>query len=239
MNSRDVNRILDVKVLRSTQFPEDAGSMAHPVRPESYQEINNFYTATVYNKGAEVIRMQHTLLGKEGFRRGMDLYFQRHDGQAVTIDDFVAAMADANQVDLNQFKLWYSQAGTPEIRVITEYSQGNLTLIMSQSCAPTPECKEKKPFHIPVRIALFDESGQSLPLKHDVLELREEQQVFHFTGLPGKPIISLLRDFSAPVKLHHQVSEEELLALLRFESDGFAKWDAAQRLALNLQSTII
>ncbi|ARG96377.1 aminopeptidase N [Legionella micdadei] len=232
MNSRDVNRILDVKVLRSTQFPEDAGSMAHPVRPESYQEINNFYTATVYNKGAEVIRMQHTLLGKEGFRRGMDLYFQRHDGQAVTIDDFVAAMADANQVDLNQFKLWYSQAGTPEIRVITEYSQGNLTLIMSQSCAPTPECKEKKPFHIPVRIALFDESGQSLPLKHDVLELREEQQVFHFTGLPGKPIISLLRDFSAPVKLHHQVSEEELLALLRFESDGFAKWDAAQRLAL-------
>jgi len=232
MNSRDVNRILDVKVLRSTQFPEDAGSMAHPVRPESYQEINNFYTATVYNKGAEVIRMQHTLLGKEGFRRGMDLYFQRHDGQAVTIDDFVAAMADANQVDLNQFKLWYSQAGTPEIRVITEYSQGNLTLIMSQSCAPTPECKEKKPFHIPVRIALFDESGQSLPLKHDVLELREEQQVFHFTGLPGKPIISLLRDFSAPVKLHRQVSEEELLALLRFESDGFAKWDAAQRLAL-------
>ncbi|KTD31549.1 aminopeptidase N [Legionella maceachernii] len=232
MNSRDVNRILDVKVLRNIQFPEDAGSMAHPVRPESYQEINNFYTATVYNKGAEVIRMQHTLLGKEGFRRGMDLYFQRHDGQAVTIDDFVAAMADANQVDLSQFKRWYSQAGTPEIRVITEYSQGKLTLIMSQSCPPTPECKEKKPFHIPLRIALFDEHGQSLPLKQDVLELREEQQVFHFSNLPGKPIVSLLRDFSAPVKLHRQVSEEELLALLRFESDGFAKWDAAQRLAL-------
>lgn len=233
MNSRDVNRIADVKVLRNTQFPEDAGSMAHPVRPESYQEINNFYTATVYNKGAEVIRMQHTLLGKEGFRRGMDLYFKRHDGQAVTIDDFVAAMEDANKVDLTQFKLWYSQAGTPEIQVATEYDSGNLQLTLTQSCPPTPECKEKKPFHIPIRIALFDEKGNSLPLKQEVLELREAQQSFHFSGLTAKPIISLLRDFSAPVKLKRQLSQDELLSLLRFESNGYAKWDAAQRLALD------
>ncbi|KTC87990.1 aminopeptidase N [Legionella drozanskii] len=233
MNSRDVNRIADVKVLRSTQFPEDAGSMAHPVRPDSYQEINNFYTATVYNKGAEVIRMQHTLLGKEGFRRGMDLYFKRHDGQAVTIDDFVAAMEDANKVDLTQFKLWYSQAGTPEIQATIDYDAGNLKLTLTQSCPPTPECKEKKPFHIPIRIALFDEQGKSLPLKQEVLELREAQQTFHFSGLTAKPIVSLLRDFSAPVKLKCQLSQDELLSLLRFESDGYAKWDAAQSLALD------
>ncbi len=156
MNSRDVNRIADVKVLRQCQFPEDAGAMAHPVRPDSYQEINNFYTATIYKKGAEVIRMQHTLLGKEGFRQGMDLYFERHDGQAVTIDDFVAAMEDANQVDFTQFKLWYSQAGTPEVLVLSSFEKDTLTLTMTQSCRPTPECKEKKPFHIPIRIALFD-----------------------------------------------------------------------------------
>lgn len=232
MNSRDVNRISDVRVLRSSQFPEDAGSMAHPVRPESYQEINNFYTATIYNKGAEVIRMQHTLLGKEGFRRGMDLYFKRHDGQAVTIDDFVAAMEDANEVDLSQFKLWYSQAGTPEITVMSDYSQGKLTLTLSQSCPSTPDCKDKKPFHIPIRVALFDAKGTILPIEQDVLELREAQQSFSFTGLSARPIVSLLRDFSAPVKLHRQMSEEELLALLRFETDGYAKWDAAQRLAL-------
>ncbi|MFW2571002.1 aminopeptidase N [Legionella sp. 29fVS95] len=232
MNSRDVNRIMDVKMLRNTQFPEDAGSLAHPVRPDSYQEINNFYTATIYNKGAEVIRMQHTLLGKEGFRRGMDLYFQRHDGQAVTIDDFVAAMEDANGVDFSQFKRWYSQAGTPEVQLKSDYSHGRLSLTLIQSCLPTPECQDKKPFHIPLRIALFDLNGQRIPLKEDVLELRETQQLFHFDGLPCKPIISLLRDFSAPVKLQREISQEELLALLRFETDGYAKWDAAQCLAL-------
>lgn len=233
MNSRDVNRIQDVKVLHNSQFPEDASSMAHPVRPESYQEINNFYTATVYNKGAEVIRMQHTLLGKEGFRRGMDLYFQRHDGQAVTIDDFVAAMEDANGVDFTQLKLWYSQAGTPEVHVASHYINGNLTLTMTQTCPPTPECQSKKPFHIPIRIALFDLKGQRLPMKQEILELRETQQTFSFTDIADKPIVSLLRDFSAPIKLHYQTSEEELLALLRFESDGYAKWNAAQRLALD------
>ncbi|WED43121.1 aminopeptidase N [Legionella cardiaca] len=232
MNSRDVNRILDVKVLRNTQFPEDAGAMAHPVRPESYQEINNFYTATVYNKGAEVIRMQHTLLGKEGFRRGMDLYFDRHDGQAVTIDDFVAAMEDANKVDFTQFKRWYSQAGTPEVHVTKEFKNGTLKLNFVQSCPPTPESADKKPFHIPIRIALFTRSGKRLPLANEVIELREIKETVSFTDLKEEPIVSLLRDFSAPIKLFLEAKEDELLALLRFESDGFAKWDAAQRLAL-------
>ncbi|ASQ44829.1 aminopeptidase N [Legionella clemsonensis] len=233
MNSRDVNRIQDVKVLRNTQFPEDAGTMAHPVRPDSYQEINNFYTATVYNKGAEVIRMQHTLLGKEGFRRGMDLYFARHDGQAVTIDDFVAAMEDANQVDFTQFKRWYSQAGTPEVHVSRHFSGDTLTLTMKQTCPPTPECTDKKPFHIPIRVALLNKKGLQLPIEKEILELKESEQVFSFSGLKEEPVVSLLRDFSAPIKLHLQQDENELLALLRFESDGFAKWDAAQRLALN------
>lgn len=233
MNSREVNRIMDVKVLRSAQFPEDAGSMAHPVRPESYQEINNFYTATVYNKGAEVIRMQHTLLGKERFRRGMDLYFKRHDGYAVTIDDFVAAMEDANGVDLTQFKLWYSQAGTPEVRVLSHFSEGRLEITMQQNCPPTPECHEKKPFHIPVRIALFDLKGEMIPIENELLELKEKEQRFIFSGLNEKPVVSLLREFSAPVKIYDDLDQDDLLFLLRYETDGYAKWDAAQRLVLN------
>ncbi|MDR3502299.1 MAG: aminopeptidase N [Legionella sp.] len=236
MNSRDVNRITDVKVLRSSQFPEDASSMAHPVRPESYQEINNFYTATVYNKGAEVIRMQHTLLGKERYRKGMDLYFERHDGQAVTIDDFVAAMEDANGVDLTQFKRWYSQAGTPEVKVSSHYEQGQLTLKMVQTCPATPECKDKKPFHIPIRMALFDAAGQLMPIEQEILELKEAEQSFSFTGLREKPVISLLREFSAPIKLKHELSCDELIFLVRYETDGYAKWDAAQRLVLNCMS---
>ncbi|KTD66375.1 aminopeptidase [Legionella santicrucis] len=233
MNSRDVNRIMDVRVLRSAQFPEDAGSMAHPVRPDSYQEINNFYTATVYNKGAEVIRMQHALLGKEGFRRGMDLYFERHDGQAVTIDDFVAAMEDANQVDLTQFKRWYSQAGTPEVTVISTYEKGKLTLKMQQNCPPTPECHHKKPFHIPIRIALFNSQGHKIHIDRDILELKEAEQSFSFSDLSEKPVFSLLRGFSAPIKLKHNLSQDELLFLLRYETDGYAKWDAAQSLVLS------
>ena len=261
MNSRDVNRILDVKTLRNIQFPEDAGRMAHPVRPESYQEINNFYTATVYNKGAEVIRMQQTLLGDAGFRRGMDLYFERHDGQAVTIDDFVASMEDANEVDFTQFKRWYSQAGTPEVHVTSNYNEGRLSLTFTQSCPPTPESQFKQPFHIPIRIALFDAKGHVLAatvipaqagthsdnstdavsktdprLRGDdkiaVLELRESSQTFHFEGLKSKPIVSLLRDFSAPILLHREASQKERLTLLRFETNGFAKWDAAHHLAL-------
>lgn len=233
MNSRDVNRIMDVKALRSTQFPEDAGSMAHPVRPESYQEINNFYTATIYNKGAEVIRMQHTLLGAARYRKGMDLYFQRHDGQAVTIDDFVAAMEDANGLDLSQFKLWYSQAGTPTIQMRSEYQQGQLTLTIGQSCPATPECQDKKPFHIPIRIALFDAQGQDLGVTPNILELKEPEQRFIFKDLKEKPVVSLLREFSAPVKLIDDLSQEELLFLVRYETDGYAKWDAAQRSVLS------
>lgn len=233
MNSRDVNRIMDVRLLRSSQFPEDAGSMAHPVRPESFQEINNFYTATIYNKGAEVIRMQHTLLGAEGFRRGMDLYFQRHDGQAVTIDDFVAAMEDANKVDFTQFKRWYSQAGTPEVKAETSYQNGTLQLKLEQHCPATPDMQDKKPFHIPIRVALFDKQGKALAIQNDLLELREQSEVFQFSGLIEEPNVSLLREFSAPVKLQFDRSEDALLALLRFETDGYAKWDAAQRLALD------
>lgn len=233
MNSRDVNRIVDVSVLRSSQFPEDAGSMAHPVRPESYQEINNFYTATIYNKGAEVIRMQHTLLGNERFRLGMDLYFKRHDGQAVTIDDFVAAMEDANSIDLTQFKRWYSQAGTPEVDVKTNYANGQLTVTMQQSCPPTPECQDKQAFHIPIRFALFDAKGHRMALEHDLFELKEKQQTFVVSGLSEKPVISLLREFSAPIRLNDELTQEELLFLLRYETDGYAKWDAAQRLIQN------
>lgn len=233
MNSRDVNRIMDVKILRATQFPEDAGAMAHPVRPESYQEINNFYTATIYNKGAEVIRMQHSLLGAEGFRRGMDLYFERHDGKAVTIDDFVAAMEDANHADFSQLTRWYKQAGTPEIKVSTLFENGTLTLTLSQSCPPTPECQNKLPFHIPVRFALFDHHGQQLPVDKDILELKESQQSFQFTNLEAEPVVSLLRDFSAPVILQQTLTQAQRLALLRFETNGYAKWDAAQGLALS------
>ena len=233
MNSRDVNRIMDVRTLIVSQFPEDAGSMAHAVRPETYEEISNFYTATVYNKGAEVIRMQQTLLGKPGFRRGMDLYFERHDGRAVTIDDFVAAMEDANNRDLTQFKRWYSQAGTPVVAVKTEFKGNKLTLTLKQSCPPTPECQKKQPFHIPIRIALFDQQGKPLTGYPELLELSEAEQRFIFNDLPEKPYVSLLRDFSAPIKLQRKFDDEELLALLRHESNGYAKWDAARQLVLH------
>lgn len=239
MNSRDVNRIEDVKVLRAAQFPEDAGSMAHPVRPDSYQEINNFYTATIYNKGAEVIRMQHTLLETAGFRRGMDLYFERYDGQAVTIEDFVSAMEDANEVDFSQLRLWYSQAGTPEVRASTHYHDGQLTLTLKQSCPPTPECQEKQPFLIPISVALFDDEGNELNLAENILPLEDEEQTFTFEGLSAKPIVSLLRDFSAPIKLIRDYDQQDLLALLRYETNGYAKWDAAQRLALDCQMTFL
>lgn len=226
--ARDVKRIEDVKVLRNVQFSEDAGPMAHPVRPESYEEINNFYTATIYNKGAEVIRMQHTLLGQAGFRKGMDLYFERHDGQAVTIDDFVAAMADANGYDLTQFKRWYSQAGTPAVTVEREDKPGKLILKMTQSCPLGGE-----PFHIPIRVALFNVEGQAIPVPEPVLSLKQTTQSFEFEGMPSHVIVSLLRDFSAPIQLHFKQPDEARLALMRFETDGFAKWEAVQQLALD------
>ncbi len=235
MNSQDVNRIAEVRVLRSSQFPEDASAMAHPVRPESYQEINNFYTATIYNKGSEVIRMQHTLLGEAGFRHGMDLYFERHDGQAVTIDDFVAAMEDANHVDLTQFKRWYSQAGTPEVSVNSDFQNGCLTLTLSQTCPPTPECQQKQPFHIPIRLALLSTTGKLL--NDTLIELKESETQYRFEGLQEKPLVSLLRDFSAPIKLQYTQTEEELLGLLQFETNGYALWNAGQTLALNTLKT--
>lgn len=231
MNSRDVCRIQDVQFLLASQFPEDAGAMAHPVRPKSYEEINNFYTPTIYHKGAEVIRMQQTLLGAEGFRRGMDLYFERHDGQAVTIDDFVTAMEDANGVDFKQFRRWYDQAGTPCVSVTSDFAADTLTLSLTQSCPATPECQKKLPYHIPIRLALFDNTGKPIPLDKDVLELKEAEQTFMFHNLPHKPYVSLLRDFSAPIRLQQEQTTEERLALLRFETNGYAKWEASQNLA--------
>jgi aminopeptidase N len=249
LGSRGVERIEDVRILRASQFPQDAGPMAHPVRPDSYIEINNFYTVTVYNKGAEVVRMLQTLLGRDGFRRGMDLYFQRHDGQAVTCDDFVAAMADANQADLAQFQHWYSQAGTPELRVSDAYDAalGEYTLTVCQSC-PSPG-QPKKPFHIPLALGLLDADGHDLPLQlageimpgatTRVLELRDPTHVFRFVGVPARPIPSLLRGFSAPVKLVIAESDDDLRFRLAHDSDDFNRWDAGQTLAIRMMLALI
>ena len=246
MGSRAVKRIGEVRLLRNFQFPEDAGPMSHPVRPESYIEINNFYTATVYNKGAEVIRMYQTLLGKEGFQRGMKLYFERHDGQAVTTDDFLAAMADATGADLNQFKRWYSQAGTPVLDIEGRYDDEAKTfcLMVRQSCPDTPEQSAKQPFLIPLRIGLLGPDGQDLPLQlvdeekaqigSRTLKITEAEQTFTFVNLPVTPVPSLLRDFSAPVKVHYPYDREELAFLFANDSDAFNRWEAGQRLATNL-----
>ncbi|MDS4070801.1 MAG: aminopeptidase N [Candidatus Competibacter sp.] len=244
LGSRGVKRIEDARILRSSQFPQDAGPMAHPVRPDSYIEINNFYTVTVYNKGAEVIRMIQTLLGRDGFRRGMDLYFQRHDGQAVTCDDFVAAMADANGADLDQFARWYHQAGTPELTVGDRYDPAarRYTLTVRQSCPPTPGQSTKEPFHIPLAMGLLDADGRDLPLQlagedapqgtSRVLELREPEHAFHFINVPARPVPSLLRGFSAPVKLNSTESDDDLRFRLAHDSDDFNRWDAGQTLAI-------
>ncbi|MCH9757108.1 MAG: aminopeptidase N [Gammaproteobacteria bacterium] len=229
MNSRDVNRIQDVKILRQAQFPEDAGRMAHPVRPPAYQEINNFYTATVYNKGAEVIRMLHTLLGKAGFRQGMDLYFERHDGEAVTIEDFVAAMADANECKLDRFFHWYTQPGTPQVALVQQtYQDHCLTLKFTQSGVET-SCP------IPIEIALFNAKGDEISIQNNVLLLEKAEQTFDLDNLDEAPAhVSLLRGFSAPVILKDGKNQAERLGLLRVETDGFAKWDAAERVICTL-----
>lgn len=249
-SGRAVKRIEDVRVLRSAQFPEDAGPMAHPVRPDSYVEINNFYTLTIYEKGAEVVRMMQTLLGREGFRRGMDLYFSRHDGQAVTCNDFRAAMSDANERDLSQFERWYSQAGTPRVSVTSyhDVAAQTYTLTMTQSCPATPGQDSKLPMHIPVAVGLLDAQGQDLPLQLEkisnpneidvhtapttmVLELTESTQHFTFTGIDYAPVPSILRNFSAPVVLEYAYSDDELAFLLAHDSDPFNRWEAGQRLA--------
>lgn len=246
MGSAAVKRIGDVRVLRAQQFPEDAGPMAHPVRPESYVEINNFYTATIYNKGAEVIRMYHTLLGANGFRRGLELYLQRHDGQAVTCDDFLAAMGEANGRDLSQFGRWYSQAGTPLLEVSDSFdaTSGRYTLTVRQSCPPTPGQPDKQPFHIPLRLGLLDSNGQDVPLQlagepaavssERVLELTEAEQSFHFIGLKDRPLPSLLRDFSAPVRLEYPYTDQQLAFLFAHDKDPFNRWEAGQRLMTRL-----
>lgn len=237
MNSRAVKRIEDVRLLRNVQFKEDASPMAHPVRPDSYYEINNFYTATVYNKGAEVIRMMHTLLGKDGFRKGMDLYFKRHDGAAVTCDDFVAAMEDATGVDLNQFKLWYSQSGTPQLTVSSEWDGKDKTLRLKfkQDCPDTAGQKNKKPFVIPVRLGLLNSGGQSLALGKEgdlstLLVLTEKEEEFVFNDVGEKPILSVLRDFTAPVKITPFLEKEELAILAGHDPNLFSRWDSSARL---------
>ena len=225
-SGRAVKRIEDVRLLRQVQFPEDAGPMAHPIRPDSYQEINNFYTVTVYEKGSEVVRMQQTLLGREGFRKGMDLYFKRHDGQAVTCDDFVAAMADANQKDLTQFKRWYSQAGTPRVKVEESFVAGNYQVTLTQSCPTTPGQDKKEPFHIPLLYRLIgDGTGPE-----QLFELTEPSQTITVTGLSKKPVLSINRNFSAPIVVDFEQPESELLTLLKEDDDAFNRWEAAQKL---------
>jgi aminopeptidase N len=251
MGSRSVKRIQDVRMLRAHQFAEDASPMAHPVRPDSYMEINNFYTLTVYEKGAEVVRMQANLLGPECFRKATDLYFERHDGQAVTTDDFVACMEEAGGKELTQFKRWYSQSGTPEVLIESEYhaDKGQLELTVTQRCPPTPGQPEKLPMHIPLAIGLIDPEGKDFPVTLDgetspgpttrVLELREETERFLITGLGTRPVLSLLRDFSAPVKARYDYSAGELMFLLAHDSNGFARWDAAQLLHLQVLESLI
>ncbi|ANN77293.1 aminopeptidase N [Bordetella flabilis] len=250
-SARAVKRIDDVVTLRAAQFPEDGGPMAHPIRPESYQEIGNFYTATVYEKGAEVIRMQHTLLGDAGFRAGMDEYFRRHDGQAVTCDDFVAAMESVYTRqhpgrDLGIFRRWYSQAGTPRVAVELHYDAParRCTIRLAQRCAPvgveknSPNAAAKKPFHIPFAVGLMDRDGRALMLNQDgrqtetaVLELTTEQQEWVFEDIPSAPVPSLLRGFSAPVIVEYPWSDEELALLSAHDTDPFARWEAGQELA--------
>jgi aminopeptidase N len=243
MGRGGVKRISDVRLLRSHQFAEDGGPMAHPVRPDAYIEINNFYTATVYEKGAELVRMQRNLLGPEWFRKATDLYFQRHDGQAVTTDDFVRCMEDVSGRDLSQFRRWYRQAGTPELEVAGRFdpAAGCYELTVSQHCPPTPGQPDKQPLHIPFALGLLDAAGRDLPVRLEgepeqapgtrVLELREPRQTFRLVGLESAPVPSLLRGFSAPVKLRYPWREEELTFLMAHDSDGFARWDAAQTLA--------
>lgn len=247
MTSHAVKRIKDVNMIRNFQFPQDAGPMSHPIRPESYIEVNNFYTVTVYNKGAEVIRMMETLLGKQTFRKAMDLYFSRHDGKAVTTEDFVQAMEDASGIDLTQFRLWYSQAGTPKVEAKGEYNKENntFTLTLTQSCPPTPSQPHKENFFIPIRMALLNAKGEELPLKlkgessqdHEtvkVIALTKTEEKFEFTDIKEKPLPSLLRNFSAPVRMHYPYSDEELIFLMSHDTDGFNSWDAGQQLATKL-----
>lgn len=249
MGSRTVKRVEDVIFLRTHQFAEDGGPMAHPVRPDSYMEISNFYTLTIYEKGAEVVRMIHQLLGPQRFRQGSDLYFERHDGQAVTTEDFVRAMEDASGVDLTQFRRWYTQAGTPEVTVRATHDPELKVyeLEVRQSCPPTPGQAVKQPFHIPLRVALLDAAGDELPLRLDaaepesgavvtdrVLDVTQPLQRFVFHDIAEPPVPSLLRSFSAPVKLDFDYSRDQLMFLMTRDTDGFNRWSAAQDLSTGI-----
>ena len=235
--SRAVRRIENIRLLRQHQFPEDAGPTAHPVRPASYEEMNNFYTMTVYEKGAEVVRMYHTLLGEEGFQKGMKLYFQRHDGQAITCDDFRAAMADANGINLDQFALWYSQAGTPVLEAEGRLKNNIFELTIKQTVPPTPDMADKQPMMIPVKIGLLNRNGEAVAFDYQgkrateaVLLLTEAEQTFPLEGVTEAVVPSLLRGFSAPVHLNYPYSDDDLLLLLAHDSDAFTRWEAAQTL---------
>ena len=238
LGSRAVNRIDNVRIMRGAQFAEDASPMAHPIRPDQVIEMNNFYTLTVYEKGSEVIRMMHTLLGEENFQKGMQLYFKRHDGSAATCDDFVQAMEDASGVDLSQFRRWYSQSGTPTVTVRDDYNPEleQYTLHVTQHTPPTADQKEKLPLHIPLDIELYDGQGKVIPLQrdghpvHHVLNVTEEFQTFTFDNVYFQPVPSLLREFSAPVKLDYKWSDAQLTFLMRHASNDFSRWDAAQSL---------
>ncbi|MDG4474630.1 aminopeptidase N [Thiovibrio frasassiensis] len=243
--SAPVKRIHDVRLLRNVQFPEDNGPMAHPVRPDSYMEINNFYTVTIYEKGAEIIRMLHTLLGVELFRQGLALYLTHHDGRAATTDDFVQAMAEVSGRDLAQFKRWYTQAGTPRLTVQGEYDPEarTYTLRLAQATPATPGQPEKEPLHIPVALGLLDGQGKEMPLTcperqpeagRNLFELRETQETIRFSGVPEQPRLSILRNFSAPLKVEYGCDEEELLFLFRYDRDPFNRWEAGQCLASRL-----
>ena len=249
MANRDVRRIENVMVLRANQFPEDAGPTAHPIRPASYTEMNNFYTLTVYEKGAEIVRMLHTLLGEEGFQKGMKLYFQRHDGQAVTCDDFRLAMADANGYDLSQFALWYSQAGTPQVRLRSDYDAETQTLHLqaAQTLPATPDTTQaKSPLMIPLKMSVLNQQGEvqafclnGKSLQETVLVLHEAEQEWELTGVADEPILSLLHGFSAPIYLDYPYTEAELQVLMLHEKDAFARWEAGQILYRRLMKQAV
>ncbi|MFT5210577.1 MAG: aminopeptidase N [Flavobacterium sp.] len=263
MGSAPVCRVQDVAVLRSAQFPEDAGPMAHPIRPDSYIEINNFYTATVYEKGAEVVRMIRTLLNPIEFRKGTDLYFDRHDGDAATTEDFVKAMEDASGIDLTQFRRWYSQAGTPTLTVTSEFDEQAQSFRLNVHQYSSPSAREgdqeKAPLHMPLAVALLDANGDDMKIDNTsvveakkniagilddnqltvILNLNEREQSFIFNNIKTKPIPSLLRGFSAPVKLKYEYTRDELLFLSSFDSDGFNRWEAGQRLAVDVIQDVI
>ncbi|PWI34172.1 aminopeptidase N [Vibrio albus] len=238
LGSRAVNRINNVRIIRGPQFAEDASPMSHPIRPDKVIEMNNFYTLTVYEKGSEVIRMIHTLLGEEGFQKGMKLYFERHDGTAATCDDFVAAMQDASDVDLSDFKRWYSQSGTPTLKVDSQYDTEaqTFTLNVAQSTPATQEQKEKQALHIPLDIELYAKNGDVIPLQcnglkvTNILDVKQEKESFVFENVQEKPVVSLLREFSAPVKLEYDYSDQELIFLMNYAKNDFARWDAGQML---------